>query len=87
MNATEIKTLKKLADACRKAGIRSFKCKEFEFELTDEVPAQSTRRSKTAHNAPEGVLNDPDKAFESDSLTPEQLLAWSVTDPTGEHSP
>ena len=65
------KLLKKLAKACREAGIKSYKCPEFEFTLTDEAPVTQSRAASSAQP-------DADNKFESDSLTPEDLLFYSV---------
>lgn len=78
MNAPDIKLLKKLADACRKAGIETFEGYGFKFTLGASVP-ENTKSAKKA-----ATFNDVDKAFESDTLTPEQLLHWSVGDIPGE---
>lgn len=63
------KELKKLADTCRKAGIKHFKSTEFEFTLTDDMPVKPGKRPSTP------IDNKP---FQSDSLTEEELLFWSV---------
>lgn len=65
------KELKKLADTCRKAGIRTFKCGDIEFTLDDAPPAQK-RPKKAAESASES------NTIESDGLTDEELLFWSV---------
>lgn len=75
MNLPDLKKLKKLATACRKAGISSFKSPEFEFTLTEEAP-QSPR--KAAQEAKEFVQGK----VETDEPSPQDLLFWS----TGVHS-
>lgn len=71
------KELKKLADACRKAGISTFKQGEIEIHLSGEAP-QSNYKKKQAKNY------GPDKPLEEETLTEEQLLNWSVFSPPGE---
>lgn len=75
------KELLKLAKACRKAGIKHFKCAEYEIVLTDEEPPKTAyKKRKEASKSYEEVA----KEFESDSLTDEQLLMWSAGMPDGE---
>ena len=69
------KELERLAKMCRKAGIKSFKSPEFEFTLTDEAPQKTTKAAIKASNA---QYNNPDKDFETDTLTEDQLLMWSA---------
>lgn len=66
--------LKRLAAACRKAGITHFKCDGLEFDLSLEQP-KAPKLKKTAQ-APSA--DTVDKAFESDSIDPEGLLFWSA---------
>ena len=69
------KTLKKLAKACRDAGIKHYKDADMEFTLTDEAPqAAAPRGRKAAPKPAPGVAPE----FETDSLSPEELLFWSV---------
>ncbi len=63
------KELKKLAKACRDAGIKSFKGPNFEFIL-DDAPITTPRNSSTKQELPE--------EFQADTLTEEQLLFYSV---------
>ena len=80
MEMPDIKALKKLADACRKAGIVSFKCPNFEFTLTDNYPQPKSRKSKA--EKPEQSAYDAQAAlFESDSPETNELLFWSVNNP------
>lgn len=74
------KELKKLAAECRKAGIKSFKCADFEFTLTDEIPV-STYKKKESAKAP---LTSLSEEFQTDSLTQDQLLLWSTGGPLDE---
>ncbi len=69
MDLPDPKALKKLADACRKAGITSFKGNGFEFTLGDKPGAAKPKA------APEASGND---SFSSDSISEEALLFWSV---------
>lgn len=71
--SVDLKNLKKLANACRKAGITYFKSADFEFSLDASPQKIQTRRSKV--NA--GELKE-DEAPKSDSLSPEELLFWST---------
>jgi hypothetical protein len=66
------KDLKKLAKACREAGIRKYKCAEFEFELDDAPPQQ---------RAPSSLGGSEE--FTSDSPSPEDLMFWSAGLPGG----
>lgn len=71
------KELKKLADMCRKAGIKHFKNDQVEFTLADEVPESTYKKAKkTEQNQAPAV---PD--YETDALSREELLLWSVSDP------
>lgn len=75
------KELKKLAAACRAAGIKNYKTQDFEFTLTDEAP-QPKRKAKQE----EPSLNN--EVFkEMDSLTEEQLLFYSVANTDEEQKP
>lgn len=78
MNLPDPKALKKLAAACRKAGIKTYKCGDLEFTLTDEAPVSDYKATKRKQ-APTKV-SDVDVAFDTDSLTEEQLLMWSTGD-------
>lgn len=75
------KALKKIADACRKAGITQFKNAEFEFTLSPDGPVSSYKRRKAKTN-PEAQGAVIDESFQSDMLTEEQLLMWSSLDPS-----
>lgn len=72
MSLPDYKALKKLADACRKVGIKHFKNSEYEFTLTDEVPPPSKYKKK------QGALDTTNAEIETDSLSEEELLYWSV---------
>lgn len=72
---TDFKKLKKIADTCRKAGIKHFKCPEFEFTLADDTSVHSyvDNKSKSDLNA----SNSHSTTIETDTLTEEQLMMWS----------
>lgn len=74
MNKIDTKHLKKLTELCRRCGIKSFKTPEFEFTLTESTPQpKRSRRSEVSTQS---------ETVESDNLTDEQLLFYSVVDPT-----
>lgn len=74
----DYKALKKLADACRKAGIKHFKNAEMEFTLSDEGPI-SNYKKRSAKSTIEETKSEKD-SFASDTLTEQQLLMWSAID-------
>ncbi len=78
MTKDELKQLLEIAKVCRKAGITSFKSESFEFTLTDEPPAPLKPRGKSA--AKKSVNSDSSSLteIETDSLSDEELLLWSV---------
>jgi len=65
------KELKKLAKACREAGIHYFKSGDFEFTLNGIAPEKATKSRKTEAAA------DVQGEIETDTLTEEELLFWS----------
>ncbi len=69
------KNLIKLAKACRAAGIKHYKCPEFEFTLTDEVPVSNYKKRVTAKPQ---IQETSSSLIETDSLTTDQLLMWST---------
>ena len=75
-----LKTLKKLAAACRKAGISKFRQGDLEFTLTEEIPVSNYRKSTvTNKTSPQFVNGDViDKNFQSDELSPDALMFWSA---------
>lgn len=80
MALPDIKALKKLALACRSVGITHFKSEDLEFSLSDVTP---TIRKRTRKSDKHGDLPvSSDDSVSSDSLTQEQLLMYSVIDPT-----
>ena len=72
MATPSAKELKKLAKACREAGIHFFKGEGFEFTLTGVAPEKPTR--KNASELPEADHNE----IEMDSLSQEELMFWST---------
>lgn len=83
MDAPDFKVLKKLADACRKAGIKQFKGHGMEFTLTDEAPVSNYKKAKVSKV---DSTTGNDEPFESNSLPEEALLFWSANDPSREPS-
>ena len=81
----DYKALKKLANACRQAGIKSFKNSEVEFTLTDEGPISNYKR-RTIKKTSELKEESTKELLNHDSLTEEQLLFYSVLDPSIEES-
>ncbi len=77
----DAKQLKKLAAACRKAGIKQFTSPEFSFTLTDETPILRAPRS---HKPMLPLTKDAE--VDVPTLTEEQMLFWSSGDITGESS-
>ena len=68
--AVTAKEIKKLAEACRKAGLKTFKCPEFEFTLGDAPvkPARTRAGAKaTTNDAADDVISQP-------QFTEEELL-------------
>lgn len=78
MNAPTPKELKKLADACRKAGISKFKCGDLEFELAPDAPESAYKRKQTAAKPHEEQGDVSLDAGAWDSFTPEQQLLYSA---------
>jgi len=75
MSDLDTKSLKKLADVCRKAGIKSFKNGQFEFTLTDSIPESNYKKAKKA------AVSISDSPIDDDSLTQDQILFYSALDP------
>lgn len=70
MDLPNAKELAKLAAACRKAGISTFKGGGIEFTLSDHTPEpKSTKRSSPTTDSQEPTTDD---------LPYEALLNWSV---------
>lgn len=77
MELPTTKELKRLANACRKAGIKSLKCEGFEFTLSEYAP-ESKRAAKQAPLISGAMKSVIDQDFETEALTQDQLLNWSV---------
>ncbi len=78
MSLPNLKELKKISEACRKAGIATYKCADFEITLTDTVPVKTrTRSARKFNEIPTGA------ELETDDLTDEQRLFYSVQDTLG----
>lgn len=76
---SDFKALKKLADICRKAGIKHYKCDQFEFTLSDEGPISNYKKRSTKELVRE--LSNNSNQISSEDLTEEQLLLWSAPNP------
>ena len=76
----DIKNLKKIAAACRQAGIASYKCAEFEIILTPDAPPSNYKKRKSVSDK---ELSHDDVQNET-QLTEEQLLFYSAADLSAE---
>lgn len=76
MDLPSAKDLKKLAKACRAAGITSFKGNGIEFTLSDYIP--TTKNTPSTTKTPPKDLGE--NAIETDELVGDALLFWSVGD-------
>jgi hypothetical protein len=72
-----VKELKKLAAACRSAGIKTYKSGDVEFTLTDEAPLTPYKAAKAALKASDKASQQAEDV-ESDGLSGDDLLFWSV---------
>jgi hypothetical protein len=82
--AFDPKELKKLAKACREAGIKSYKADGIEFVLSDEAPAPSAykqRKAKTSSEASNSPATEEIDTDGWDTLSDEQKLFYSSRDP------
>ena len=81
MEELDTKLIKKLADACRKAGIRQFKGYGIEFTLSDDAPPQSAYKRKTAPKQETQQPADPLSPTDGwDSMSDEEKLFFSSGD-------
>lgn len=83
MNFPSAKDLKRLAAACRKAGIRTFKGEGIEITLTDDAPETKRRgrRAAAAASAPTSSLDPASQAAlveDPNRPSEEAMLFWSV---------
>jgi hypothetical protein len=69
--------LKKLAKACRAAGISHFKNAEIEFTLTS-LPDKPLKPGEKQPMATGGLKSVIDEGFEAEGLSQDQLLMWSA---------
>ena len=81
MDSLNLKLLKKLAKTCREAGISSYEGHGFKFTLAD-MPSQEESAAKASNKAVSVSEDSRDNNIDSDSLTDEQLLNWSIFDPS-----
>lgn len=73
------KELKKIAKACREAGIKVYRAEGIELHFTDEAPVKHKMKSKKQTTVdPEYTSADGD--FVSEALNEEALLFWSASD-------
>lgn len=72
MNLPDLKQLDKLIVLCRKRGVKVIKIDNMELILNEELPNKPIKASAKTAPAP---TND---IFQTDTLTDEQLLNWSV---------
>jgi len=73
MTNEDLKTLKKLADICRKSGISSFECEQFKFTLSLESrPVIKYAKEKQTK------AEELDNIVQERPLTEEELLFFSV---------
>lgn len=78
MDTPDMKTLKRLADTCRKSGIRSFKGYGIEFTL-DEALAPQRRERKPSKAVPQALKDAEAANFQAVELSPMDLLFYSAT--------
>lgn len=71
------KELKKLADACRKAGIKHFKNADFEFTLSEDGPISNYKKRSLAKSQIQEPGSQITNSIASDTLTEDALLFWS----------
>jgi hypothetical protein len=76
MDSFDPKELKKLAEACRKAGISSFKGYGVEFTLSEAIPPKKARKrsQKASTSLYDGLPDD----IKSELPTEEELLFYSA---------
>lgn len=85
------KELKRLAEACRKAGIKHYRdASGLEFTLTDDAPVSTYKKRSAMPKIDSKASNSPDidKIVDDgwDTLSEEQKLFYSVQDPLYEDS-
>jgi hypothetical protein len=75
------KELKQLAQACRKAGIKSCKVEGLEITLAEAPPVSRYKQRKASSQLLVSSAGDKVDPIDTDSLTEDQLLFWSSIDP------
>lgn len=82
MKIESLKDLSKLIALCRKTGVQSIRVDNIEMHLgADPTPKRAApKKQAQAPTMRSTVVTDGDKIdpIETDELTPEQLLMWSV---------
>jgi hypothetical protein len=81
MDSLDPKAIKKLAAACRAAGIESFKGFGVEFTL---APKSAEKAQPKTAKSKENPISGPDKEIETEELSASDMLFWSVTSDTEE---
>jgi hypothetical protein len=72
----DIKSLSKLAKACRKLGISHLKTEEVEISLSPEITPVTVKKRQKLAPVNEALFNEPD-AEAQQKLTDMDLLFWS----------
>lgn len=72
------KYIKSLAQACRKVGIKEFKCGDLWFVLGDQESLSVEKNWGKKRNKNKEVFNDKNDKIDTDSPSPEELLFWST---------
>lgn len=83
MEQIDLKALAKLAAACRKAGIKTYKGHGIEFTLSDDEPVKATRpsRRRTApvqSSSKDSTTSTGAADIETDELDDYAMLMYSV---------
>lgn len=77
MDTPDLKLLKQLAAACRKAGISSYEGYGYKFTLSDYTP--TTRKSRSTKGSKTSAKDLGENTPESDELAQDALLFWSTS--------
>jgi hypothetical protein len=77
MTLPDLKHLDKIIALCRKRGVTKITMGDITLELGDSAP-ETKRAKKSDYSLPTG----DDTIDSPDSLTQEQLLNWSIMDPS-----
>ncbi len=81
MDLPDPKQLKKLADYCRKAGIKTYECAECKITLADQyapAPSAYLRKKAAGEKGPKTSIQGD---VMSDTLSPQELLYLSCGGP------